>query len=607
MASEVENKPSTEPAWELEYPIPELRVRLERQIALLEQELAEPTAKATLGKEVLRTLQNALSLALQRTASKLRVVVLGDFKRGKSTLINALLGQALAPVDVLPETLAITEFHYGEPTRAFLHLDDGARMPLAIANLKSDRLAPILATLPSPLTRISVEAPVPLLRDLTLVDTPGTGDLRTEFDQQVHRYLARADVIVAVSAADAALSQSEREQLLSAVARHDFSRICIVLNKVDVLSKPDDLRRVADFARQRVADILPGAELYPLSALSEFQRVTGAAPHHEANGATATELFETFRGTIAERMASQAESIVLQRSVYLALQGIDDLESHVARLHTALAQRSETLEHQVAAQARALQNAQAHSQSRRAKLRTAITALGDQAKLWMNEFVDRMANALTSQLLHVSIADVDKDLHFFLNDTLRQGVTHCFEAHSLQLSDIASATFGQEIAMSVDPAKDFEVFIADLVRKTAKPSDLAVIHSTLPLLGSLLPLASEVSFLVGLGSVGLDRARQGTDLREAANRIRAAVPGLKQLVGEVVEHAYRTLATELLERLEQAQAKHLEATHTALNQALLLQQDGNTETSLAQSTLQEVLKTLELHRSELLQLGTRLD
>jgi GTPase Era involved in 16S rRNA processing len=97
-----------------------------------------------IGKHQLDTLRSQARSIQTRIKSEFTLVVLGEFKRGKSTLVNALLRAPIATTDVTPETLTINQIHYGPQALAEIRLRDGGKVNLSIDQLKSDQLVPIL-------------------------------------------------------------------------------------------------------------------------------------------------------------------------------------------------------------------------------------------------------------------------------------------------------------------------------------------------------------------------------------------------------------------------------------------------------------------------------
>ena len=197
-------------------------------------------------------------------AARLRVLVVGEAKRGKSTLINALLGRSVLPSGVTPLTAVATTVRYGVDPRAEVLFLDGheEKHPLtALADFAAEPgnprnrrgVAGVTVYLDEPLLATGVE----------LVDTPGTGSVFEWDTEAAHEALRSMDAAVFVLTADPPVSASERD-LLAGVAGLSVTTFA-VLNKADHLDEPG-LAEAAEFTRQVLASSGHAGTVYPMSA-----------------------------------------------------------------------------------------------------------------------------------------------------------------------------------------------------------------------------------------------------------------------------------------------------------------------------------------------------
>jgi hypothetical protein len=129
----------------------------------------------------------------RRLEEPLRVALAGMVKAGKSTLVNAVIGEDIAPTDAGECTRVITWYTYGLTPRVTLVPVAGEPRPLPV-HREGGRLALSLGELlPEAVARLVVEWPSPALRDLTLIDTPGIGSLSEEVSQRATRFLLPED------------------------------------------------------------------------------------------------------------------------------------------------------------------------------------------------------------------------------------------------------------------------------------------------------------------------------------------------------------------------------------------------------------------------------
>jgi GTP-binding protein EngB required for normal cell division len=210
-------------------------------------------------------------------AGRFEVAVVGEFKRGKSTLVNALLRQEIVPSGVLPLTAVATEIAFGDPV-VVVELLDGARRTIELA-----RLADYVTESANPENRLEVGhvevwGRWPLLEPgVVLVDTPGIGSVYRHNTEASRVALLEADGAVMVLSADAPLSDQERE-LISVLAERR-SPTFFVLNKADHLTV-DELGTVKRFVEQTLADLFGrGVNIFAVDSRSALaaRRLGGRA------------------------------------------------------------------------------------------------------------------------------------------------------------------------------------------------------------------------------------------------------------------------------------------------------------------------------------------
>jgi len=185
-------------------------------------------------------------------AARLRVLVAGEAKRGKSTLINALLGRDVLPSGVTPLTAVATTVRYGDDVRAEVVFRDGheEQHPLsALADFVTEVRNPRNERMVAGVT-VYLDAPV-LAGGVELVDTPGTGSVFQWDTEAAYEALRTMDAAVFVLAADPPVSASERD-LLGQVAELSVTTFA-VLNKADHLDEAG-LAEASEFTRRVLAE-----------------------------------------------------------------------------------------------------------------------------------------------------------------------------------------------------------------------------------------------------------------------------------------------------------------------------------------------------------------
>jgi GTP-binding protein EngB required for normal cell division len=262
---------------------------------------------AALGTEADR--EQIESLRDRLAAARLRVLVAGEAKRGKSTLINALLGREVLPAGVTPLTSVATAVRYGDDPRVQVRFADGheEKQPLdALPELVTERGNPGNRRC---VADVTVYLDAPLLADgVELVDTPGTGSIFERDTAAAHAALETMDAAVFVLAADPPVSAVERE-LYAKVSRLSVTAFTL-LNKADYLDE-DALIEATDFTRR----ILGIGLLYPLSARAALD---GGDPGFEA-------FARDFRSYLAGRRVTDLRLSAIARAQRIAGSLLDEV------------------------------------------------------------------------------------------------------------------------------------------------------------------------------------------------------------------------------------------------------------------------------------------
>jgi GTP-binding protein EngB required for normal cell division len=178
------------------------------------------------------------------------MAILGQFKAGKSSFINSLIGQPVLPVGVIPVTTVISRLQFGELERATVSFFDGTRKEIPIADLDE-----YTAEAKNPSNQKSVEmVDIELLAladyaGLRLVDTPGLGSVFKAHMEVSANWLPEVGAAVLAVSADRPLSENDL-QLIRELTQHT-PRIILLLTKADLLS-PSQQEEVVTFFEDTV-------------------------------------------------------------------------------------------------------------------------------------------------------------------------------------------------------------------------------------------------------------------------------------------------------------------------------------------------------------------
>ena len=179
----------------------------------------------------------ALASSIRQLDEFFMLVVVGEFNSGKSAFINALVGRQVLKEGVTPTTAQIHVLKHGDGTAQ-----------------STDEHGLAVTT-----------APAELLREVQIVDTPGTNAIIREHEQITTNFVPRADLVLFVTSADRPFTETEHAFLET--IRGWGKKIVIVVNKIDIFERPEELDEVVEFVRsasQQLLGMTP--EIFPVSA-----------------------------------------------------------------------------------------------------------------------------------------------------------------------------------------------------------------------------------------------------------------------------------------------------------------------------------------------------
>jgi small GTP-binding protein len=346
---------------------------------------------------------------------RLRVLVAGEAKRGKSTLVNALLGREILPTGVTPLTAVATTVTYGTEELARVTFLDGRTAACTFAELDDFATERGNPGNRRGVASVAVEVDAPILaRGMELVDTPGTGSVHEHNTAAADSALPTMDAAVFVLTADPPVSASERD-LLSRVASLSVSRF-VVLNKADYLDDPG-LTEALDFTGRVVAQATgEPAKVYALSARGALAGV----------GDVGFEAFATdFRGYLETRRAADLERSVAAHLRRLTGSLLDEvtLARRAARMREGAAaervaaftgrlrtvqERGQEAEDLAAAESRRML-AELNEAAERETARLAATLITEVGRMLGGELRE-VAAAKVERLGRARLADVTRDV-----------------------------------------------------------------------------------------------------------------------------------------------------------------------------------------------------
>jgi small GTP-binding protein len=206
--------------------------------------------------------QEALDRSIEQLDELFLLVVIGEFNAGKSAFINALLGSRVVAEGVTPTTAQINVLQYGE-------------------SVERQVREPSLHV---------ITAAAPLLREIHIVDTPGTNAIIREHEAITAQFVPRSDLVLFVTSADRPFTESERAFLEQ--VRGWGKKVVVVINKVDILDSADDVEAVRTFVAENARAFLGvSPEIFPVSSRLALRGKQGDTVAWRSSGFEALEQY----------------------------------------------------------------------------------------------------------------------------------------------------------------------------------------------------------------------------------------------------------------------------------------------------------------------------
>ena len=169
---------------------------------------------------------NLLKDTLAQLDELFLIVIAGEYNSGKTAFINTLLGDSFLKTGITPTTDKITILGYGDSQREQI-IEPG---------------------------KSSIELPVPFLKDIRIVDTPGTNAILRKHESLTTDFIPRSDIVIFVTSVDRPFTESERG-FLEKIMRWG-KKIIFVINKIDIVENQEDLLEVVDFVSTNAQKLL---------------------------------------------------------------------------------------------------------------------------------------------------------------------------------------------------------------------------------------------------------------------------------------------------------------------------------------------------------------
>lgn len=544
------------------------------------------------GEEFIEKLHKWDSNIKKRLQDDFSIVVIGDFKRGKSTFINALLGEYVAVTNVTPETVTINCISYGEEAKAEAVLKNGRRAQIDLKELEKDELEKLMQKLPSPVDYIDIKLPCETLKGIKIVDTPGVGDILSKFDNQVKEYLVFADAVIYIVSALAPFSLTEQTFLCASILPQNFSKLFVLLNMADCLESKEEVEKIKGLIDSKLSNIFTNSKVYPISGLDEYCRKKGKERPNPELSEMLEKSFNEMYEALMNDIIMKKDIIQSDRCLNIVKLMINDIDKQITLINNMADLNQNKLNAMVEQyeneNSELMQNIKKHKQS----LILEIENMKNEAVNWMEEFLTSL-KAEIKGAENVPIETLEKYFHFYMIDMIRNAVMECTNTHFKRISELLKDSlikFESEFASFSASDNKISSSIADVSWTNMDLASAAL---------NYIPGIGELAML-GQAIIGFEKQKKSSDQQKKyIENILVNYNQIKVSVISDVSDVYEKMISFALEQLDKTYEEQITSSIAAINHARDISNKEMTEKQEIMKGLSEAKKIIDMEKEKL--------
>lgn len=236
-------------------------------------------AKELKNENLITTIEQSIGNLKQ---DNFNMVIVGEFSRGKSTFINALLGKRILPASTKPTTTIINKISFGEESEFNLHFRDNNDIKRITEEEFKDITAKVEPDdedesevneynenlkLISSISYADIKYPTEICKEgIEIIDTPGTNDLDQQREEITFNFIPQSDVAIFLLSANQILSQSEVNFLKERIVGNDIKKVFFIINFKDRLETKEDEDKVILYAKEHLKERIDSPKIFMVSS-----------------------------------------------------------------------------------------------------------------------------------------------------------------------------------------------------------------------------------------------------------------------------------------------------------------------------------------------------
>ncbi len=572
------------------YDSAELTQLLESELDKLNPYRFDARYRSLLGNRIIEKLNKWDADIRRQKDTPLTLVVCGEFKRGKSSIINALLGENVVTTNVTTETITVNKISYG-PHENFIVMPGGKRLRLSDDELTCDNLKVILADLPGKASRLELKRPIEILKNVTIIDTPGLGDSMQDYADDVSQALKQADAVVYVFSVSYPLSVQEQLFIRTAIKPQKYTDLFLLGNYSDTLDTVESCDRVKQVIVDRIQDILPGEVPLMVSALDERCREMGSKRPNDELSDYLEDNFRQFRADLDKLLNDKRDSVVPDRIERLIRTMVSDIGEDLSAISSGLDMSIGDAQKRVEALRVNKEEFIQDQKQAYSKIDKIAEELRSEALEWLDEFITKMQNDVNS-LSKVPAEDIKKYYSMFCIDTLQEAITKCNDYFLVSLFDeLNDVAAGLSKNLSFNPDSTSPNFRITLQNKTWTSGDTVSFFTDFTGLSSMPIISPVVNYIAG----SMRQKKINNSAPDIVGEIKDQYPVLKSSALQALASAYGELASGAKTQVSEYFAQQIAETEAQSEEsAMAARQDENVKQEIREiiNEIKDVLHSI---------------
>jgi small GTP-binding protein len=387
---------------------------------------------------------------------RFHLVVVGEFNHGKTTFVNALLGEQALPVGVTPTTAAIHHIRWAEKPEATVVATGGERRVIPFEEAK--RFAVGGGASAEDVDYLEIGYPAALLKErILLVDTPGVNDLSLQRADITYSYIPRADAVLFLLDAGQILKESERVFLNDKLLKASRDKIVFVITKWDLLSA-DEQREALAYAKNHLSTLVKEPVVFPVSA------ETALAGNRDGSG------LPDLVAHLTRFLAEERGRILLDNALGEGLGLSQLLSKGVDARRRSIQMKNEEIERRIAALEKDMAGQAGTIEQRRMHIREDVAGIKASARKDLDRFVEDVCQKLPNVIDAAKPGDLKQYLPAFLEDAYKTWAEEETKEIAMQLEQLAEKT----VALVREDAHDSAKRVAAVMGSDARRLDVQV-------------------------------------------------------------------------------------------------------------------------------------